>query len=88
MSESLSIILIAVFSIHLMVFSGLYYHRRKKHYLLFVLLFFLLVLSNALRLWGPHLRLFSYEAYDYLRFAAWITTVFAVIAWVKQMRKK
>lgn len=84
MPDSLSILLLIVFAIHLVVFSALYYKNRENIHLLFVLVFVLLILSHTLLMAGSEHQLFGYALHTCLRIGAWATTAAAIILFVRK----
>ena len=70
--------LLAIFLLHLLVFSLLYLRQRKTHHLFVSLTFFLLTLSFSCRIWAAQVTLFGHDLHVLLRLSAWMST--AVVA--------
>lgn len=86
MSGPIRIALIVIFSIHLIVFLYLYVRRRNAYFLCVASAFMWLVLYQVARLWWVDVTLFGYSAGTCFRLAAWLTTGFGVLVYLRNKR--
>ena len=77
-TDWLAIAAVAVFSIHLVAFSILWFKRRERYYIALVVTFTLLTLAFALRLAGATPQLGGLGLDQWLRYAAWAAAAVSV----------
>jgi hypothetical protein len=71
--------LLAIFAIHLGIFSFLYLRKRNPQHLLASITFALLTLSFSCRIWASEAEIFGHSVHSLLRISAWLTSSLILI---------
>ena len=85
MPDWLTMLLLAIFVVHLVVFGVLLIRRREKYYAAVTLTFLLLTATFAVRLWAPDAAIGDLSLFWSLRIAAWCSAAVS-ITWLLSRR--
>jgi peptidoglycan/LPS O-acetylase OafA/YrhL len=86
MPIQLAILLLALFSIHFVVFLRLYFKRKDRLLLGVACVFMLLLISVILRKWLPEMTLGGIPLFWLTRFASWGTTAGVILLRLKRRK--
>jgi 4-amino-4-deoxy-L-arabinose transferase-like glycosyltransferase len=87
MTQHLALLLLIVFTVHLLIFLRLTLRHKRSQFLLATIAFLALVVSYALRLWSPHLDLAGHDPHVWLRSMAWVATAGSAVLFVRNKAK-
>lgn len=83
MSKPFAIALIVIFSIHFIVFLGLYIRHKRTYHLYLAGAFVWLILYQVMRWWWVDVAWFGYSAHVLFRVAAWVTTGIGMVLFIR-----
>lgn len=87
MTQYLAIVLLIIFSVHLLIFLRLTLKYKRSQFLLATMAFTALAISNALRLWRPGLDLAGHNPRTWLRLMAWSASTGSVTLFIRDKVK-
>lgn len=87
MTQHFALLLLIVFTVHLLIFLRLTFRHKRSQFLLAAIAFLALVVSYALRLWRPQLDLAGHDPHFWLRCMAWTATMGSAALFIRSKVK-